>query len=139
MTIDEKDRITLIKYRIEKTKQAGDDANFLFKNDRLQLAVNRIYYSAFYILFALALKHHFQSSKHQELIGWFNKTFVKDNIVDRKYGKFLHKAYDKRSNADYADYVKFDKEELLVMLNEMNDFLTKVEELIEDDSIENKP
>ncbi|MCK5055860.1 MAG: HEPN domain-containing protein [Candidatus Aminicenantes bacterium] len=136
MTINESDRNTLIKYRIEKAKKAADDADFSFNNDRLQMAVNRIYYSYFYILTALALKHRFQSSKHQELIGWFNKTFVKGNIIDRKYGKFLHKAYDKRSKADYADYVQFDKEELLLMINEMNDFIKKVEILIENQSVD---
>ena len=82
---------------------------------------------------ALALKYRFHSSKHQELIGWFNKTFVKQDIVEREFGKFLHKAYDKRSKADYADYVNFDREELSVMLGEVNNFLDEVEKLIEKD------
>jgi uncharacterized protein (UPF0332 family) len=130
MTINEKDRETLTNYRIDKAKKAEDDARFLIDNNKLHLAVNRIYYGAFYILSALALKYQFQTTSHQELIGWFNKEFVKEELIDRKYGRFVHKAYDKRSKADYADYVEFEKEEVLAMFNEMKDFLEKIEELI---------
>lgn len=130
MNLDQNDRIALINYRIEKAKKAVEDARFLIENDKLHLAVNRIYYGSFYILTALALKHRFASSKHQPLIGWFNKTFLKENIIEKKYGQFLHRAYDRRSRADYADYVKFEKEEITAMYDEMKDFIKKVEELI---------
>ena len=130
MTINENDRETLTNYRIDKAKKAGDDARFLIDNNKLHLAVNRIYYGAFYILSALALKYQFQTASHQELIGWFNKEFVKEELIDRKYGRFVHKAYDKRSKADYADYVEFDKEEVLAMFNEMKDFLEEIEKFI---------
>ena len=132
MTLDEKDRLTLIKYRIESQK-ALEDSRFCIENDKLHLALNRIYYGSFYILSALALKHRFASSKHQSLIGWFNKTFVKENIIEKRYGRFIHKAYDRRSKADYADYVEFNKEEVTAMYNEMKNFLKKLEELIEKD------
>lgn len=116
MTIEEKDRQTLIAYRIEKAKNALEDARFLFENNKLHLAVNRVYYGVFYVLSALALKKRFQTRKHQQLIGWFNKNYIKEGIIDKKYGQFVHKAYDERSQADYADYVEFDKEEVSVML-----------------------
>lgn len=82
---------------------------------------------------ALALKHRFASSKHQPLIGWFNKTFLKENIIEKRYGQFLHRAYDRRSRADYADYVKFEKEEITAMYVEMKDFVKKIEELVHSD------
>ena len=128
MTLSDDERTTLIQYRIEKAKKAEDDARFLLDNDRLHMAVNRIYYGAFYILSALALKYRYQTTKHQQLIGWFNKEFVKADIVDRKHGQFIHKAYDKRSKGDYADYVTFDKEEVEIMFKSMGEFLKKIEE-----------
>ena len=132
MTINEEERSTFIQYRIEKAKKAEDDALFLIENGRLDLAVNRIYYGSFYILSALALTYRFQTVKHQQLIGWFNKKFVKENVVDRKYGQFIHKAYDKRSKGDYADYVTFTKDEVLVMFEEMRDFIKRINTLIKD-------
>jgi uncharacterized protein (UPF0332 family) len=136
MTIAEKDRTTLIQYRIEKARTAEKDARFLIENDKLHLAVNRIYYGAFYILTALALKHRFQTTKHQQLIGWFNLKFVKEDLIEKKYGQFIHKAYDKRSKGDYSDYVTFDKNEVEVMHKEMQEFLKKIEELISEETLE---
>jgi uncharacterized protein (UPF0332 family) len=98
MTLTDQERTDLIKYRIEKAQKAEDDVNFLIENNKLHLAVNRIYYGSFYILSALALKCRFKTTKHQQLIGWFNKKYIKENLIDRKYGQYLHKAYDKRSD-----------------------------------------
>lgn len=47
MSLDDNDRIALINYRIEKAKKAVEDAWFLIENDKLHLAVNRIYYGSF--------------------------------------------------------------------------------------------
>lgn len=133
MTLKEEERAALIKYRIERASITEDEVSFLIENNKLHLAVNRIYYGSFYILSALALKYRFQTSKHGQLIGWFNKEFIKENIIDRKYGQFLHKAYDKREKGDYADYITFDKDEVSMLFAEMKDFRKKVEELIEND------
>jgi uncharacterized protein (UPF0332 family) len=135
MTIEEKDKQTLIAYRIEKAKNAAEDARFLYDNDKLHLVVNRIYYAVFYVLSAFALKKNFQTRKHAQLIGWFNKNYVKEGIVDKKFGQFVHKAYDERSQADYADYVEFEKEEVFAMIDKLNALIAKIEELINQSSL----
>jgi uncharacterized protein (UPF0332 family) len=136
MTLTNEERTALIKYRIERARSTEDEVSFLIENNKLHLAVNRIYYGSFYILSALALKYRFQTSKHAQLIGWFNKEFIKENVIDRKYGQYLHKAYDKRAKGDYADYITFDKDEVSILLAEMIDFRKKVEELIEKGNLE---
>ncbi len=67
----------LIKYRIEQAKEAILEVEILIEKNLLKIAINRIYYGMFYILLALALKNRFKTSKHNQLIGWFNKEFVK--------------------------------------------------------------
>ena len=84
MTLHDEDRNALITYRIKKAEEAIEDVQFLLDNDKMNLAVNRIYYGMFYILTALALKNKFETSKHLQLIGWFNKNFVKENLIDLK-------------------------------------------------------
>jgi uncharacterized protein (UPF0332 family) len=126
----EKDKLELIKYRVEKSKQTIEDVEFLIKNNMLGLAVNRIYYGGFYILSALALKNNFTTSKHQQLIGWFNKTFVKEKLMDKKYGQFIVKAFENRSTGDYDDFAEFKKEDVLTMFKELKDFCRKIQEFI---------
>jgi len=76
MILDKKDKEALINYRIDQAKRACEDVNFLIENDKLTIAVNRIYYGMFYVLSALAEKYDFHTSKHLQLIGWFNKNFI---------------------------------------------------------------
>lgn len=124
------DKQSLIAYRIEMSKQAINDAEFLINHDKLRIAVNRIYYAIFYILSALALEHNFSTSKHLPLIGWFNKNFIKAGLVQKKYSNIVYLAYDKRSKGDYDDFVVFEKEEVLSLYNDMKDFVSTIETLI---------
>jgi len=130
MTISEEDRETLIKYRIEQAREEIGEVEFLLKNNKLKLAVTRIYYGMFYVLLALALKHKFNTSKHKELIGWFNKNFIKEKKVEQKYGAIVRDAYEKRSDSDYAVLPKFQKADVEKMLADMKDFISVLEKYI---------
>jgi uncharacterized protein (UPF0332 family) len=94
------------------------------------MAVNRIYYGMFYILAALALKYQFKTSKHQGLIGWFIKDFIKDEKIARKYGTMIRDAFNSRSDADYGIMVSFTKEDVLKSFDDMKDFIATIEEYI---------
>jgi len=74
--IDEESRLQLISHRVEQAKSTAKEAEILLTNDMLRGAMNRIYYSMFYMLQALSLRFQFESSKHSQLLGWFNKTFI---------------------------------------------------------------
>ena len=125
----EKDREILILHRLDRLDRLDEaikDVSFLIENDRLHIAVNRIYYCIFYLISALALKHEFETSKHLQLIGWFNKEFIKSGKVDRKFGQYVHEAFDKRSKGDYDDFTVFTSEEvvgLYSLLKEFNDVI----------------
>ena len=123
-------RLALIQYRIEQAKNTVKDAELLIQNARWKSAVNRIYYSMFYMLMALSIKYKFETSKHQQLIGWFNKTFVKEKIIESKYSKMIKKAYEYRNRSDYNDFVTIDKVDVLKMYDDMNKFITEMENFI---------
>jgi len=99
--INDDDRDSLIKYRLSQASNTIDLARFLILSDKLTVAVNRIYYGMYYALSALALKHKYETSKHAQLIGWFNKEFVSTKLVDVKFGKILRNAYQNRTKGDY--------------------------------------
>lgn len=54
--ISNQDRDSLIRYRIEQAYDTVDLVRFLIDNNKLMIAVNRIYYGMYYALTALALK-----------------------------------------------------------------------------------
>lgn len=117
----------LIKYRLDRCKSSMEEAKIAIDLGKLHLAYNRIYYSIFYIITALALKSDFSSSKHSSLLGWFNKNFVNTGIVSKELGKIYNKAFENRQESDYEDMISFnikdvkkDYDNMLVFIEEIN-------------------
>lgn len=120
----------LIEHRIARATNTIEEVSFLIKNKKFLLAVNRIYYGMFYILSALSLKNDFSTSKHQQLIGWFNKEFIATGEIDRKYGRILHNAYSNRSTGDYDDFAEFEEEDVKKSFDEMKGFVRTIRALL---------
>lgn len=132
MTIKNEDRQNLISYRLEQANETIEDVKLLIENDRLRSAVNRIYYGMFYSLLALGLAFEFETSKHAQLIGWFNKEFIHEGLIDSKYGKIINKAFNRRTKGDYDTYVDFEKEIVIEMFDEMKDFISTIKLYIDE-------
>ena len=103
----------------------------LLDNDRLRAAVNRIYYGMFYSLLALGLAYEFETSKHQQLLGWFNKDFIHKGLIDSKFGKIINKAANRRTKGDYESFVDFEKQIIIEMFSEMKEFISEIELFLE--------
>jgi len=129
--IDEINRKSLIQYRLEQAKETISEARLLIDNVKYRAAVNRIYYGMFYSLLALGSKFHFTTSKHGQLIGWFNKNFIKDKKIDRKFGKIINDAFKARRQGDYDAYTEFSKDDVLERFENMKEFIGVVEQAIE--------
>lgn len=131
MTINDEDRSNLINYRLEQAGETVQDVYLLIKNNRLRSAINRIYYGMFYSLLALGLAHDFETSKHSQLIGWFNKNFIHSGKINSKYGKIINKAFNRRTKGDYDAFVEFEKEIVEEMYIEMQDFIQNIKYLLD--------
>ncbi len=130
MGLKTEDRTAIINYRLEQAQQAAKDAKLLLDNGSFSASVNRIYYSIFYVISALALKNSFITSKHQQLIGWFNKNFIHKKIVDKRLGKIVKAAFEQRSESDYGEFVEYNKCDVEDLYNDMKEFISTVSLLI---------
>jgi uncharacterized protein (UPF0332 family) len=128
--IDEESRTQLIAYRVAQAKSTAMEAEFLLNNDMLRGSMNRIYYSMFYMLQALSLKYQFESSKHTQVLGWFNKVFIHTGKIDVKFSKIITKGYNLRTKGDYANIYDLDKQELLQIFGEMTEFIVEIERFL---------
>jgi uncharacterized protein (UPF0332 family) len=132
--IKDNDRQILIDYRLQQARETIKLSEFLIDSNQLNVAVNRIYYGMFYAVTALAIKYKFETSKHRQLIGWFNREFVFPEILQPKYGKILRNAYQNRTKGDYDAFITFEREEVIEMHNEMIDFIDSIEGLVRKDN-----
>jgi len=124
------DKNLLVKYRIKRADETLEEALLSLTNNKLNLTANRIYYAAFYIVSALAISNDFSTSKHSQLLGWFNKNIVKKGNVPREFGKIYLNAYELRQEGDYEDLIEFDTKVLEEKLKEITKFVSVVKELI---------
>ena len=92
--------------------------------------MHRIYYGMFYMLLALALKHDFKTSKHQQLLGWFNRNFINARKIDMVFGKIVNDAFENRSDSDYGVFIEFSKKDVATMLEDMKLFIDELEKHI---------
>jgi uncharacterized protein (UPF0332 family) len=115
---------------MEQSIDTIDVVDFLIDSDKLTVAVNRIYYGLFYSVTALAINNGFETSKHAQLIGWFNKEFVATKKTNARFGKILRNAFRNRTKGDYDAYISFQKDEVSLMYKEMIEFINEIKRLI---------
>jgi uncharacterized protein (UPF0332 family) len=84
----------------------------------------------FYSLLAIALKIGFQSSKHAQLIGWFNKTFIKEGLLEKKFGRIINQAFIRRTQGDYDSFVEFNHEAVKLLFDDMQVFNAAIDRWI---------
>lgn len=126
MNLNEAEKRELILYRLQEAKDTIEDVKLLIDNDRYRASVNRIYYGMFYSLLALGIAYDYETSKHQQLTGWFNKNFIHEGLIDSKYGRIINKASNRRTKGDYESFVEFEKEIILEMFEEMKEFISEI-------------
>ncbi len=124
----------LINYRIARAKETIEEAGDDIKSNHLFSAENRIYYAIFYIVSALGLKNDYSTSKHLQLLGWFNKNIVKMNKVPIEFSKIYSRAFEKRQKGDYEDFKSFTKDEVKNDFENMLRFVDTIEKLIKEES-----
>lgn len=120
----------LIQYRLKQAGDTVEEVRVLMENNLFKIAVNRVYYGMFYMLSALAIKYGYETSKHLQLIGWFNKHFIKTGRIDPKYGKMVNDAFENRSDSDYGVFVEFSRNDVTIMVEELESFITALKNII---------
>ena len=94
--------------------------------------MNRIYYAGFYIISTLAVIDGFSTARHKQLIGYFNKEYIKSGKIDAEVGKIMKIAYDRRVAADYHDFVSLTKTQINEYRIRMLEFIEHVEIIIKE-------
>ncbi len=119
-----------INYRVSKSEEAFKDAEILAENHRWNTCVNRLYYSAFYLVSALLFKQKIKASTHNGTKTIFFSNFIKTNKVEKEFGKMYSTLFDWRQQGDYADFVDFDEQIVRPFINEVAQFNKKLKEIL---------
>ena len=76
------------------------------------------------------LTKNISSSKHSGVRSFFHKDFIKEGLVDMKYGEFYDEMFNKREAGDYeVKPVKFTKREVRRWLDYAKEFVVEINKL----------
>ncbi|PXF57591.1 MAG: DNA-binding protein [Deltaproteobacteria bacterium] len=117
--------ITLISYRMDRSKEALSAARLMYEKGHYNDAVNRLYYSCFYAIIALLATEGVHPSKHTAVRAFLNKNWIKTGKLSKETGRLYNTLFDRREKGDYGDYFRFNAEDVA-------DWLKRVEKAIEE-------
>ena len=99
-----------IKNMLEKAERKLGSAKKLFEIGEYEDAVSRAYYAVLHAISAVLFSKGLSFSKHAQVIGSFNKEFIKTGIFPKDFTKILTRLYEDRQIGDYS-YTDFPDEE----------------------------
>jgi uncharacterized protein (UPF0332 family) len=120
----------LIQYRKNQAEKSLEEAKLLVDNNFLNSAVNRLYYSCFYMITALLAEEGLKAKTHSGVKILFNKHFVKKKIISKKSGRLFSDLFDKRQEGDYQDFFEFDRKTILPLIDKTESFLNELDSIL---------
>ncbi len=122
----------IVSYRLERAAESLQAAGIMLQNGMLTIAMNRVYYPMFYAVQALLITENVVFSKHGQVKGHFNRTFIKTKIFPIKMGKIYNRAFEYRQKFDYVDFARPDEETVRQFIDHAKEFLASIRSYLED-------
>ncbi len=122
----EKQRKQMVSYWWEKAQNSLKSAKREFKAGAYEFAINRLYYSAFYGVSAVLLERNMTFKKHSGVRSNFHKEFIKQNLLEIKWGKFYDRLFEDRQEADYTVFIAFEKDYVKEKIELCEEFLKQL-------------
>lgn len=126
------DNKVLIKNWLNKSNIALEDTRKNIEIDSLETAQNRLYYALFYAVSALAKSENFVTTKHGQLLGWFNQSYINTGKVDKNIAKIYRISFENRQKSDYTFFYNPKKEKLERDLLEAAVFINEIKKILAD-------
>jgi uncharacterized protein (UPF0332 family) len=123
------ERAALVAYRLERARESLEEAALLLAAGRGNAAVNRLYYACFYAVAAALLARGLSSPKHAGVRSLFHRHLVKPGTVPAERGKFFDLLFNSRQKGDYADFVRFDPDDVRPWVEKAREFVASMEAL----------
>ena len=120
----------LIKYRLSSAKEKLASAKLLLDAGLYKDSVGRSYYAIFSAIRAVLAIRQVDFSKHAGVIAYFQKEFIKTEIFDRKYSKYLQQAFQIRNSCDYDDFFIVSKHDAEEQYERAIEIVASIEEYI---------
>ncbi len=121
----------LAGYRMKRAEEMLDAASGNLEIGQYKTSLNRSYYAIFHAMRAANILKGFDSSKHSGVIAFFNKEYLKENILDRNLSVIIKNSAFLREKSDYDDFYIASRKEAEKQLKDAQVFLHAVEKYLD--------
>ena len=116
----------LAKYRYSRAKETLDEAILLARENHWNAVANRLYYACFYMVSALLIKNGLDFDSHRGVKTEFHRAFIKSEKVSIEYGKLYSRLFNLRQERDYADFKRFEKDDIEPFITDVKEFFLEI-------------
>lgn len=120
-------REDLMKYRLEMAGERLLSSKVLLDAGSYKDSIGRSYYAMFTAVRALLAMDGQDFSKHAGVISYFQKEYIKNGKMDKKYSKYISQAFQIRNNSDYADFFLVSLQDAKEQYEKAKEFLDMIE------------
>lgn len=121
----------LSKHRVKQAREDLGASKLLYNEKFYKSANNRAYYSIFHSIKAVLALEPIDFKRHKDVIAYFNKNYVNEEIFPRKLGHKIAEATTVREDSDYDDEFIVKPEETEKQIETAEELLELVEEYID--------
>jgi uncharacterized protein (UPF0332 family) len=135
MSLKEKERKDLVKYRLEKARNIFAEVPVLIENQFYGTAMNRLYYVCFYAATALLVNDSYETHTHSGVKTVLGLHFIKENKLDKSFAKMYDQLFNLRQRGDYEDWVYINEVDILPYMEPVEKFIAEIENLINNSNL----
>lgn len=118
-------------YRLQEAETSLTVAQNCLRDGYYKDSINRSYYSAFYAIKAVLALGTIDFKRHKDVVAYFNKEYVANELFSRDLGKRLGRIKQIREKSDYDDFYMASKEEAQEQLETAELVLRSIKEYLD--------
>ena len=121
----------IIRLMLRKADEKLTTAEIDFNNERYDDSISRTYYAVFHAISAVLLSKGLHYSSHAQVIGNFNKEFVKTKIFPKTFTKIIQRLFEERQIGDYDIESGITKKEAKINLDDASKIIAAVNKYLD--------
>jgi uncharacterized protein (UPF0332 family) len=121
----------LVVYRLSKADEAFELAKFAIEKGYWNSAASRLYYSCFYLVTSIFAAHSIITHSHNAVKTLFGLQFIKEGLVEARWGKLFNRLFNMRQMGDYGDFTALTSEDILPLMKEVEEFKKVILKLLD--------
>jgi uncharacterized protein (UPF0332 family) len=115
---------------LEKAERSFAAAALLLGAGDADFAASRAYYGYFYVAEGLLLSEGLRYSRHGQVVAQYGRHFASEDRLNRRYHRFLGRAFELRQLADYAAEVDLDPSVVSELIKVGEEFLEAAKDYV---------